>query len=58
MTWLIIPVGEYKHIIPDDESHLIDGCSCNPDVDKDFMVISHNSYDGREAFETGERKPS
>lgn len=36
-------------------------CWCTPNVDIDeygSVLIVHNSLDGREKFETGERKPS
>ncbi|AKJ28835.1 hypothetical protein [Caldimonas brevitalea] len=34
-------------------------CWCHPVQDEDeFNVVVHTSLDGREAFESGERKPS
>ena len=34
-------------------------CWCKPVVDdEEPTVLIHNAMDGREAFETGERKPS
>lgn len=35
-------------------------CWCNPvlQIEDEGVIIVHNSMDGREAFETGERKPS
>jgi hypothetical protein len=62
VTWATIPVesGEV-HVVPDDDlrPHREISCWCQPrsSMDDD-MVIVHNSMDGREAFETGERKPS
>ena len=50
------------HVIPLDDLREHD---CNPDCwchptpdDEDPQVWVHHSMDGREAFETGERKPS
>jgi len=48
------------HVVPLDDlrDHVTDGtlCWCRP-REEDGVVV-HNSMDGREAFETGERKPS
>lgn len=33
-------------------------CWCNPEFDNRNNLVIHHSMDGREAFETGERKPS
>lgn len=36
-------------------------CWCDPDMEEvgvNGLVITHNSLDGREAFEQGRRKPS
>jgi hypothetical protein len=33
-------------------------CWCEPELDYENMVAVHNSADGREKFETGERKVS
>lgn len=53
--------GKY-HVVPRDDyrEHVVDRdkpCWCRP-VENDDGVIVHNSMDGREAFETGERKLS
>ena len=53
---------EKWHIVPHDDlrEHItcsVRTCWCRP-VENDDGVIVHNSMDGREAFETGERKPS
>ncbi len=54
--------GEPLHVYPVDDlrEHVIEGygegCWCGARVE-DGLVI-HNSLDGREQFETGERKPS
>lgn len=49
------------HVFPIDDlkEHTVEGmgCWCHP-VEDDDGVIVHNAMDGREAFETGERKPS
>ncbi len=45
------------HVLPNDEQHYETECSCRPEVNSDGLII-HNSFDGREAFENGERKPS
>jgi len=60
MSWLIIPYGEFNHVIPDDElsNHYPQNCPCHPEEDEIAMVHIHNSFDGREAFEEGLRKPS
>lgn len=49
------------HVVPVDDlrEHSTDSdkpCWCNPTIEDG--VIVHNSMDGREHFETGERKPS
>lgn len=56
--WRIVPQGDINHVIPvdDDGMHQIENCSCNPRWDDGVMV--HNSFDGREAFERGERQVS
>jgi hypothetical protein len=53
---------EPYHVVPlnDLRDHNTDGdasCWCGP-IANDDGVIVHNSMDGREKFETGERKPS
>ncbi len=52
---------ELYHVVPvnDLREHSCDvskPCWCNPEVSEDGVVV-HNSMDGREAYETGERKP-
>lgn len=43
------------HIFPEDEDHLEfgAGCACQPLVEQvnGITIITHNSYDGREALE-------
>ena len=51
-----------NHVYPlnDLRKHITVGrtCWCNPTVEEDGALIIHNSADGREKFETGERKKS
>jgi hypothetical protein len=59
--WTFIVFGDFVHLLPEDEMecHHPKGCLCMPRVDEiDEGMIIHNSLDGREAFEEGERKPS
>lgn len=57
--WRIVfsATGE-PHVVPADEleQHDPENCRCCPR--EDDGVIVHSSFDGREKFETGERKPS
>lgn len=49
------------HIIPlnDLREHTLRGdCWCDPMLDWDYGIATHNSADNREAFERNERKPS
>lgn len=49
-----------SHVIPIDDlrehSETAD-CWCDPFLDYEDMIVIHSSADGREAYETGERKP-
>lgn len=50
-----------SHVIPQHdvrEHEETAGCWCQPALDYEFMVATHNSADERERFEAGERKPS
>jgi hypothetical protein len=52
--------GATTHIVPlnDLRGHIESpDCWCKP-IDTDPGVWSHNSLDGREEFERGERRPS
>jgi hypothetical protein len=51
--------GWQVHVIPtEDPTHYAtEDCWCNPSTNEDGTVV-HHSTDNREAFETGERKPS
>lgn len=50
------------HVIPAGDLREHEGsvaCWCRPSIDEDEPgVVVHNAMDGREAYETGERKPS
>lgn len=49
------------HVIPlyDMRRHqLTANCWCEPELDFEYMIAVHHSADGREKFETGERKVS
>ncbi|MBN3777419.1 hypothetical protein G3O06_07625 [Burkholderia sp. Ac-20345] len=59
--WRVVRLNGKRHVIPrgDLREHAPNGCSCNPTADdEDPDVIVHSAFDGREAFETGERKVS
>jgi hypothetical protein len=66
MTWqvwtnIIQKNGVSTHVVPlnDLREHVEDAtCWCNPRVDEELNLVTHNSADNREAFETGERKPT
>jgi hypothetical protein len=47
-----------NHVYPADDlrQHSMMNCWCRPTEDDGIMV--HNSLDGRELYERGERKPS
>lgn len=48
------------HIYPVDDlrEHVVEGtkCWCKPQIDEEYDVLIHNALDGREQYETGERK--
>lgn len=46
----VVPLNDLKPHVPGEM------CGCKPEHDGE--VIVHNSYDGRELFERGERKVS
>jgi hypothetical protein len=51
--WHIIPMGDLRDHVPEVT------CWCNPEQDEERTdVYLHHSLDGREKFETGERKMS
>ena len=60
MSWTIVAVpGLGVHCVPvgDLRDHMDEDCPCKPVKNEDGLWM-HNSFDGREAFEEGERKPS
>lgn len=54
--------GDFWHVLPVNDLRDHDksaSCWCKPvALEDEPRVIVHNAMDGREAFETGERKPS
>ena len=50
MDFHVIPINDLK-----EHKESID-CWCNPNIEDEIVV--HNSMDGREKYETGERKLS
>ena len=49
------------HVVPDEDlyEHVLSyDCWCQPSLDIEYMIATHNSADKREEFETGQRKPS
>lgn len=54
--WTIILNEGVSHVIPANEDHAFSDCRCKPSDDEGVVV--HKSFDEREKFETGERKPS
>lgn len=62
MTWLLASTATEIHITPVDDLRPHDftsKCWCRPvEDDEEPDVWSHNSLDGREPFESGERLPS
>lgn len=60
MTWHVYPVDDLKEHITDYNGVDKQGekCWCNPEYDEEDDVCVHNALDGREQYETGERKPN
>jgi len=59
--WRNVPIGQRFHLIPLEdlrEHEATMQCWCVPEEDNDDPIVIHNSADGRELFERGERKPS
>jgi len=61
--WTVVDCGNLGvHLIPigDTHDHMDEDCACSPNNNDPEMpgVWVHNSFDGREAFEDGERQPS
>lgn len=57
--WALCKCDNGLHLIPvgDTQDHMDEDCPCQP-VLSEFNVLNHNSFDGREAFEEGERQVS
>lgn len=56
--WAIFQVKGVQHVMPIDENHKHSTeCRCGWHEEQEGIIV-HHSYDGREAFERGERKPS
>lgn len=62
MTWIIASTDQETHVLPVDDLRPHDftsQCWCRPvEVDDEPDVWAHNSLDGREDYESGERLPS
>ena len=52
MTWHVYPVGDLREHSLDTDTP----CWCDPEYDEEHDTYVHNSLDGREFYETGERK--
>jgi hypothetical protein len=57
--WTLAACDSGAHLIPvgDLRDHMDEDCPCGAAQDEDGLWV-HNSFDGREAFENEERKPS
>lgn len=56
--WQVIEHINELHVVPqdDDRKHFFQACACCPQpAEEGSAVIVHNSFDGREAYENGER---
>lgn len=53
-TFHVVPVNDLREHVEDGA-----GCWCCPRIDERVggTIIVHNSMDGREKYETGERRP-
>ncbi len=62
LEWTVVAINGIRHVTPNDDTfphNLASDCWCGPSTDDDApSVMVHNSADGREAFETGQRKLS
>lgn len=58
MMWTVLETEDCGiHVVPTDEEHTFINCRCDPEIEPNGLHI-HNSFDGREDFETGKREPS
>lgn len=60
--WETVEIGNETHIIPVEDMRQHDGnskCWCNPLIEFELYgtIVTHNSLDERELYETGQRKP-
>jgi hypothetical protein len=53
--WHCYPTNDLREHLTSGENAL--ECPCNPTFDPEYNVIYHNSFDGREEYETGQRIP-
>lgn len=58
--WETLAMDGRYHVVPtcDDKEHFSLNCSCYPNIDEELSIVTHKSFDGREDFENGKRKPS
>lgn len=58
--WHVVESDGQTHIVPanDTHLHLWHKCPCCPQPDDETGAFLHNSFDGREDFESGARKVS
>jgi hypothetical protein len=56
--WHCYPVNDtYEHVTSAPEGQGVLSCPCKPTFDPENNVIMHNSFDGREQYETKQRIP-
>lgn len=67
MVWENKQIGNIVHVVPQNDlrkhcTGMVTDCWCNPNLEVTGTgtgtVVTHQSLDGREDFETGKRKPS
>lgn len=49
--WHVYPLNDLKEHLTEDHT----SCWCHPEENEDGVIV-HKSADGREAYETGQRK--
>ena len=52
LRYHVIPIGDLREHEPSPK------CWCHPTPDEEHDYYRHHALDGREAYETGERKPN
>lgn len=59
-TWYVHSPGVHtpSHMLPNEDvqQHYLENCPCCPDYNWQGGIYVHNSFDGREAYETKRRK--